>query len=308
MLIILLKYNKLYQKIVIGLALLCISIPALSALPDESEIGISLEKSVGFGTPTWLTNGGSRFFSIYTPDQTGRPKGAAIVLHGANAHPDWPDVVNPIRTYLPRHGWATLSIQLPPMETIEDYSRIQQIVNNRIDKATEFLRNKGFGNVALIGYGTGAMGGSAYLANVTNRIQGFVGISLSVLANLEEGTESVPEQLSKIKIPMLDIYGSRDLEQVTRFAFKRAMAVNEARGITPPPGSELIDTREIQYESSFRPVSSTSQRTYRQIKIYGADHHFTGHQRTLSKRVLGWLDRYTKGVVIDTASNTERTY
>ena len=53
------------------------------------------------------------FFSIYTPHTTSSPKGAVILMHGSGAHPDWGDIIHPLRSELPDKGWATLSIQLP---------------------------------------------------------------------------------------------------------------------------------------------------------------------------------------------------
>lgn len=65
------------------------------------------------GEAVRLQTGEERFLGLFTEAATEPVKGAVIVIHGVGVHPDWQDVVAPLRTGLPEHGWATLSIQMP---------------------------------------------------------------------------------------------------------------------------------------------------------------------------------------------------
>ncbi len=62
----------------------------------------------------WLDAGDSQFPALYLAENTGRPQGGVILLHGYWRHLDWPETIKPLRTALPDFGWHTLSLSLPP--------------------------------------------------------------------------------------------------------------------------------------------------------------------------------------------------
>ncbi|MEJ2076288.1 MAG: DUF3530 family protein, partial [Reinekea sp.] len=64
------------------------------------------------GEPEWLQAGDQKFLAIYTEAEEESTKGM-IVVHGTGVHPDWEQVVKPIRVDMASHGWNTLSIQMP---------------------------------------------------------------------------------------------------------------------------------------------------------------------------------------------------
>ncbi|MDX1594365.1 MAG: DUF3530 family protein, partial [Gammaproteobacteria bacterium] len=64
------------------------------------------------GEPVWLEAGEDRFLAILT-EADGEPRGSVILMHGMGVHPNWPQVIYPLRTELPRLGWTTLSLQMP---------------------------------------------------------------------------------------------------------------------------------------------------------------------------------------------------
>ena len=69
------------------------------------------------GEPKWLEADGQQFFSIYTPAATNQPAGAVILIHGRGVHPDWPQVIQPLRTKRPEKNWATL----PPTKLLDRF-------------------------------------------------------------------------------------------------------------------------------------------------------------------------------------------
>ncbi len=265
-----------------------------TSAPLQSE---SVTKQPELGETVWLEDGQGKFLAIFTADQNGQPKGAAIILHDANHNPDWPDVIRPVRTFLPLHGWATVSIQLPPQTTIDEYISQQPLINIRIQKATEHLQSLSLHNIALIGYGTGAMAATAYVANQNSdsAIRGFIGISLSVIKT-EKTDDYLPTQLERIKVPILDIYGGRDLDSVTNTAMLRSLAAK--RSSTNTANDQNLNAYKNSGLSKTANDGIKGYISYRQIVIHGADHEFNGLSESLNRRVLGWLERHTKGTAI----------
>lgn len=219
------------------------------------------------GEAEWLEADGHKFLAIFTEDQTGEPKGGAIILHGIGVHPNWNDVIYPLRTELPEHGWATLSIQLPvlPNEAeLEDYIPIVKDAAPRIKAAQAFLKSKGIEPVVLIAHSLGAIMGSATLAEAGDMgLAGFVAIGMG--RSDKDPQVDTTAQLTKLSLPMLDLYGSRDLDTVLAAVPARAAAARKA-------GHE----------------------NYRQAAVEGADHFFVGQEEELVRRVRGWLEQLPK--------------
>jgi len=232
-------------------------------------MGKSLEKGLTNVQAIWLNDGQAKFFAVFNPDQSGHPKGGVIILHDANSHPDKPEVIQPLRNTLPTHGWPSIAIQLPYLASINDYSNKQEIINQRINKAVEHLQTIGIGNIALLGHGTGAMSAAAYLSSQPSpTIQAFIGISLGMLKKENEAAQ-ISQQIEKITVPILDIYGSNDLDLVLKGEKDKA-----------------------------NPARKAGNKKYTQIEVIGANHFFDNKDEVLVKRVRGWLAKNAAGTEI----------
>lgn len=53
------------------------------------------------------------YYGLFLADATGSPQGGILILHDNQQHGHWPEIVAPLREYLPQHGWTTLTIELP---------------------------------------------------------------------------------------------------------------------------------------------------------------------------------------------------
>jgi len=262
--------------------LLLALIPVLAGLPAgaadlvrEARIADQIQDAILDGEPVWLQAGKVRFLAIYTPAATGTPRGAAVLLHGFNANPDWPEVIHPLRTRLPEHGWATLSIQLPVTATDAPPDAWQAnlaLAAPRINAAAAWLKGKEFNDLVLIGHSLGARMGAEYLAGLHGApdpgYRAFVAIGLS--ADPQQPAQGSLLALGRIRLPLLDLYGERDFGGVTQSAAARKRAALSAPGRGEADGGP----------------------GYRQVRVPGADHFFRGLDGLLVSRVRAWLSQF----------------
>lgn len=179
------------------------------------------------GEPVYLEAEKHRFLGIYTESDTESAKGM-IVLHGTGFHPDWEQVVRPVRVNMTTHGWNTLSIQLPLLEksaAYEDYIPLYPEVPARLKAATDFLHQQGITTIVVVAHSQGATMASYYLAQNQHDITAFVAIGMS--AQHSQRNINSAESLKSITIPVLDIYGSRDFPTVLETAEKRREGASE---------------------------------------------------------------------------------
>jgi pimeloyl-ACP methyl ester carboxylesterase len=240
----------------------CARAGAASDLEKEKRWSTQIADGLVVGESVQLDAGGTAFMGIFTEAADG-PTGRAVILaHGMGAHPDWPDIINPLRSDLPDHGWSTLSIQMPILANdaaLKDYAPLFDEVAPRIEAAVKFLREQSNQTIVLIGHSLGASMAASYLSgNEQPEIQGFIAIGLSVTAVNDKMNNALA--LEKIQIPVLDLYGSRDLAGVLRSVKARKKASRKA-----------------------------GNSNYQQLEIEGADHFFVGLEDTLNRRVYGWL-------------------
>ena len=215
------------------------------------------------GEAVWLGPDDAQYLAIHTPDLTGEPKGAVILAHGMGAHPDWQEVIHPLRVQLPEHGWATLSVQMPVLPNDAapaDYAPLVLEAAPRLRAAMDWLDGRVTGPVFIAGHSLGAVMTAAALAGDAD-----LAPAGAVLIGMG-GSEGDPHldsvaHLEQLSLPVLDLYGSRDLDSVLAGRKARARAARRA-------GNDA----------------------YRQVEIAGANHFFTGLEATLVRKVRGWLE------------------
>ena len=226
----------------------------------EQAVVEEIEDSLVEGEIVWL-NGKTQFLALLTDSATKKSRGAVVMLHGMGKNPNTYDVIRPLRTRLPEHGWITLSLQMPLREIgveIEDYFPLIPEASPRIDSAIDYLKKKNIETIILIGHSLGAVMGLNYLANKSDPV-----IKAAVLVSLPVFTPTTPEtqiirNLGKIPLPVLDIYGSRDLTLVRNTASKRRIAMK-------------------------------NNKKFRQIILEGSDHNFSRSDERLVKRIYSWI-------------------
>lgn len=261
--------KKIFQSIPLLLAGIIgtLSCALGSDVLREAQFAREIRTGLEPGQALTIEADGRSFFAIQTQAITDPALGTVILLHGLGMHPDWADVIHPLRTTLPEHGWSTLSIQLPVSAPGVGLGRYAQRVSEalpRIQAAIDFTAAQGGEPVILTGHGLGALMAMAFLTqNPDAGVEALVAIGVTGFAG-REGLDSI-ELAGGLSMPVLDIFGSADLAPVVAAADARRAAAQQA-------GNEH----------------------YRQIEVTGADHRFSQQATSLTKRVRSWLHKTFK--------------
>lgn len=205
------------------------------------------------GDAVWLAQkNGHKFLGLFI-DRKEKSKGALIIAHGRGWSPDF-ELYGTLRTRLADAGYSTLSIQLPvlPSTAIPGlYVPLYPDARERFQLAVDFLKAKGYRNIGIVSHSLGATMANQYLIRTDDTSVG-AWVFIGILQGLEE--------MYRIRIPTLDIYGGDDWTGVT------AGAPERAKQLAQHPGSG-------------------------QVMVPGARHFFEGREDELVKIVAGFLDK-----------------
>ncbi len=226
----------------------------------ELEYASEIEASSPIGEIVKLKAEKRSFLSLYTETEQDANSGTVIILHPMGGHPDQRKLINPLRTYLPQHNWATLSIQMPVLDRLAsefEYYPLFDDAISRIQAAVDYLKSAGVKNIVLIGYGLGAVMALSYLNEKANdkNISALVAISLGVPKTAHKKVQTI-DFMKEIKVPFLDIFAEFDLPEVTDSARKRR-------------------------------IVGKDNASYRQFEIEG--HLFQHDQGLVVKRIYSWI-------------------
>jgi len=184
---------------------------------------------------------------VYT--QTGRTTSAHCVRH------------------LRKIRWHTLSLQMPVLEKSAkyfDYLAILPEAFPRIEAGIKHILNSGHHRpIVLLAHSCGAHMAMAWLETTAGRpIDAFIGIGMGATDYRQPMQRPFP--FARLKIPVLDIYGSEDYPAVHRLA--------------------PIRLEKIQLGGH---LGST------QVVVDGADHDFTAYTGAMAQLISRWLDSLT---------------
>ncbi len=233
-----------------------------SDLAKEKRWADQVVDAILDGEAISLNDGTSEFLGIYTEAEEDKDR-AVIVMHGTGIHPDWQQVIQPLRVGLTEHNWNTLSIQMPilPNEAeYPEYAPLYDEVAPRIDAALQYLKKNGSKDIVLIGHSQGASMTAYYLTTSKRDINGFVAIGMAAFAD-DPRMDSI-KSLQKINMPVLDIFGDDDLESIMKSVGARAEAAKKA-----------------------------GNKEYTQLEIAGSNHFFDNKEEELVEAVAGWLEK-----------------
>ncbi len=258
----------------------------IKQLSREHQIAEKLAVTADADEIINLKASGGRFIGLYKrardhevrETNNGETNGVVILVHGMGAHPDWPDVISPLRTRLTEIGWSTLSIQMPilsPEEPVAEYGKTLRLANSRIQAAVDYLHDWEIEPIVLLGYSFGAAQAANYLAsNKPENIQAFISVSMLTQKFIKPKLD-VYKFIGQIKIPILDIYAEEDLQDVRRGIDDRRLAANK-----------------------------NGNTGFQQIELQSSGHHYLGFEEILVEQIQIWLQNIML-VIDETAEISE---
>jgi pimeloyl-ACP methyl ester carboxylesterase len=196
--------------------------PVANAVPDyasEQRLASELGGVIQGGEIVSLSDGAQPFMGILTAAE--QPRGGVILLPGCGNHPDAADVVHPLRVGLVSKGWTTLSLQMPVLAQTAppaDYIPLFGNTDQRIDAGIALLKQKGISNVVLAAHDCGAHMAMHWLGTKgDSTVRAYVGMGMR---------EVLP--LDTVKMPILDVYGEKDLPAALNYASERQRLLQKA--------------------------------------------------------------------------------
>ena len=233
-----------------------------SDLAREKRLAEQNEELIFDGEVIYLESADHEFMNVYMETEAEKVKGAVIILHGRGFHSDWPKVVRPLRIGLTEDGWDTLSMQMPVLgkqARYYDYVPILSEAFPRIEAGIDFLKEQGYKKIILIAHSCSSHMVMAWVdANGFRDIDAFIGIGMGAIDYKQPMAKPLP--LHKLKVPILDLYGSDEYPAVIRGARQR-----------------LDDIKRAGNEKS------------KQMMVMSADHYFTEKGDELLEIVSEWM-------------------
>ncbi|MDC9727118.1 MAG: DUF3530 family protein [Candidatus Thioglobus sp.] len=211
------------MKILSLILLLFADLSFAQTQPDyakEARWAEQVEDGIMDGDVVWLSANSHDFMAIYTPSESDT-KQTAVIVHGLGVHPDWPQVVQPLRVALTERGFNTLSIQMPVLDNDHDslaYMALLNYSDARIASALEYLQTENLNANVLIAHSLGSVMSTHFLANNANSVERFIGIGMP---------DKTVNFLKKINLPVLDLYGEKDIQSVMHSALDRSNTTNK---------------------------------------------------------------------------------
>ena len=234
-----------------------------SDLAREQRMADEIVDSILDGDAVYLKSGNHEFLNIYTEAAAEPTKGAVIVLHGRGYHPNWEDVVQPLRVGLAESGWDTLSMQMPVLEKSAKYYDYVPIFKEsfpRIEAGISYLQQQGHQKIVLIAHSCSVHMVMAWVdAGRFKGIDAYAGIGMGATDYKQPMAKPFP--LEKMTVPVLDIYGANEYPAVLNGARLRLEMINKA-----------------------------GNKKSKQQSIAEANHYFTDYGDALLKAMNVWLD------------------
>jgi pimeloyl-ACP methyl ester carboxylesterase len=231
--------------------LCCIGVAAAQDYDREARWAEQTLQTLVVGDAVQLQQkNGHRFLGLHT--KAAKPRGAVIVAHGRGWSPDY-DLYGALRIKLADAGYTTLSIQMPVLPStakVGDYLPTFPDAADRFAVAVDWLRAQGHRDIAIVSHSLGATMANHYLIRTDD---GKVGawVFIGIINGLED--------MFRIKVPVLDVYGERDWD-ITRVGANERLA-------------------QIQRIAGSR-----------QVMVPGAEHFFENRQDELVRVVTSFLD------------------
>ncbi len=252
---------------VLVIAGLCVNflVEAAGITPDyEREQRLIDEAEAGLfdGEIVFFPAGNRDVFALLSEPEEPTIDGIVMLLHGRGFHPDWPQVVGPLREGLTDNGIPTFSVQMPVLAKDAKYYDYLEIIPEsfpRIQGAIEYLKNSGYEWIAIVAHSCSVHMTMSWIQQFGySGFHAYAGIGMGATDYRQPMLQPFP--FDQISLPVLDLFGSEDYPAVVKAASER-MDVIHAVG-NPQSAQVIID---------------------------GADHFFDDYEDELVSAVTEWI-------------------
>lgn len=238
------------KRLLLGAVFLLASAGALASdYAREKKWAAEILPNVVVGDPVYLAQAnGHNFLGLYATAEKART--GVVVAHGIGVHPDY-GLIGILRQRLVDVGFTTLSIQMPILAVDaepEAYGPLFPEAVERLRLAVAYLKDKGYARVALVSHSLGTRMSQLFMAGGPSGVAAWAALGFS---NGDLGYEGV-------RVPVLDLYGSRDLPAVLAGATRRK-------------------------------ASLAGNASSRQVVVEGADHFFADREEEMVTAVREFL-------------------
>ena len=193
----------------------CFSFAHAQDYAREKRWSDDIMSTLMVGNAEWIAQpNGHKFLALHT--EAPKTRGAIVLAHGRGWSPDF-ELYGVLRSKLAESGYTTLSIQLPVLDgsaKLVDYIATYPDARERFQLAVDFLKSKGHRRIAIVSHSLGATMANQYLIKAEDD---------SVKAWVFVGIINGLEEMYRIRIPVLDVFGSRDYD-VTRWGAEERLA------------------------------------------------------------------------------------
>lgn len=297
-----------------------------------------LSKEVDEEDLVWLKANNNKFIGLWKPDTSSASFGAVIILHAPGDTPNTPHTVKALRKNLSFHGWSTLAIAMPDIESLDIPKRVKRtplpvkdekkdgetdpstpamsqeeidaaientpeeippkntnkgrsnpddLSEQRINAAMQFLHDKGQYNIALVAFGANAVRAAKFVsglkptkANTASRKSKFNMRSVRAFIMIDANNHLRQDKKAEEFLPITSYFKDPSLP-IMDIYYGNAWGMEEVK-------LRKSEARSKKYE------------TYLQVKLMPpSTSDETTFENPLTRRVRGFLDSHARGVEVD---------
>lgn len=306
------------------------TLPNQRSLPDITADRIqSLKQQYPAEDIRELSAEGGTFTALWREDRSGKANGAVLLVPTDGQTANWPQTVDVLRTDLPKHGWSTLAIDIAftsppkapprptranvtqeaengqtspdstedtePAETSDaprDDSRIsplspkqiEQQNRSRIEAGIQFLNAQGQYNIIFVGYGQSA-----------ERVTKFA--SEGEGAGLQANGRTLPATGMQRPARALIIINPKTTDNQAFKSLIKDIPYKKMPILDIVVGKHYLDMLDAEQ----REITALEEgfETYLQYLTVEPNTTVFNTENRLSRRILGFLNQYAKGVEIE---------
>ncbi|MEB0079793.1 alpha/beta hydrolase family protein [Pseudomonas sp. CCI3.2] len=275
-------------------------------LERSQEDAAALQRQLPPAEVQQLQAGDETFLALWKPANIDQPKGAVIIIPGADESADWPQVVGPLRRRFPDEGWGSLSLTLPDAPNSGSLPRVEETVATAPAKDAKVVAAPKSAEPE----NTAEADAAASVARAAAADEQAKAEAERIFARIESGVAYAQQQKAR-SIVLLGhgsgaYWAARFLGERPSPLIQKLILVSAQEPLNAkPPLSELATTLKVKtadfvYKDFAQNLDAAQQRlqaskrskniNYTQVALTTLPGDNAAQQEQLFRRVRGWLE------------------